>query len=174
MFIAIHADAAPEFSGEATGASVFALSLHGASSEAARWIAEKENYSELGGIDLDNIPDEDNMLRSVLIDLSQTATISDSLILGRSVLHQLAELSPLHHDVVEQAPFMVLKSPDIPSILVETGFITTPYEEQHLQDPIYQQALAQAMLIGIKNYFNHFAPPGTWLASNHDKSESVG
>lgn len=174
MFIAIHADAAPEFSGEATGASVYALSLHGASSEAARWIAEKENYSELGGIDLDNIPDEDNMLRSVLIDLSQTATISDSLILGRSVLHQLAGLSPLHHDVVEQAPFMVLKSPDIPSILVETGFITTPYEEQHLQDPIYQHALAQAMLIGIKNYFNHFAPPGTWLASNHDINESVG
>jgi len=174
MFIAIHADAAPEFSGEATGASVFALSLHGASSEAARWIAEKENYSELGGIDLDNIPDQDNMLRSVLIDLSQTATISDSLILGRSVLHQLAGLSPLHHDVVEQAPFMVLKSPDIPSILVETGFITTPYEEEHLQDPVYQQAIAHAMLNGIKNYFNHYAPPGTWLASNNNKSSMEG
>lgn len=172
MFIAIHADAAPEFSGEATGASVYALSLHGASSEAARWIAEKENYSELGGIDLDNIPDQDNMLRSVLIDLSQTATISDSLILGRSVLHQLAGLSPLHHDVVEQAPFMVLKSPDIPSILVETGFITTPYEEEHLGDPIYQRELAQALLAGVKNYFNHYAPPGTWLASNHNKVEN--
>ncbi len=174
IFIAIHADAAPELSGEATGASVFALSLHGASSEAARWIAEKENYSELGGIDLDNIPDQDSTLRSVLIDLSQTATISDSLILGKDVLHQLGTLSPLHHNVVEQAPFMVLKSPDIPSILVETGFITTPYEEDHLADPIYQQELAHAMLNGIKNYFNYYAPPGTWLASNNYKANSEG
>lgn len=174
IFIAIHADAAPELAGEATGASVFALSLHGASSEAARWIAEKENYSELGGIDLDNIPDQDNTLRSVLIDLSQTATISDSLILGGAVLHQLGELSPLHHNVVEQAPFMVLKSPDIPSILVETGFITTPYEERHLQDPIYQHALAHALLGGVKSYFNHYAPPGTWLASAGNKTEIEG
>jgi N-acetylmuramoyl-L-alanine amidase len=169
MFIAIHADAAPAISGyEATGATVYALSLHGASSEAARWIAEKENYSELGGIDLDTIQDSDNMLRSVLIDLSQTATISDSLILGRSVLHQLSDLSPLHHDVVEQAPFMVLKSPDIPSILVETGYITNPQEETDLRNPLYQEELAHAMLDGIRNYFVHYAPPGSWLASNHD------
>lgn len=174
IFIAIHADAAPAISGdEATGASVYALSLHGASSEAARWVAEKENYSELGGIDLDNIPDQDNMLRSVLIDLSQTATISDSLILGHSVLRQLSILSPLHHDVVEQAPFMVLKSPDIPSILVETGFITNPREENRLSSPVYQEELAQAMLMGIKSYFVHYAPPGTWLANNKRNEDSA-
>lgn len=150
MFVAIHADA---FEGsDADGASVYALSLHGSSSEAALWLSQKENYSELGSIDLGSLDSADAEIRSVLIDLSQTATISASLKLGRDVLQQLGNMTDLHHDCVEQAPFMVLKSPDIPSILVETGFISNPEEEKRLKTREYQEKLANALMSGIKTY----------------------
>lgn len=153
IFIAIHADAYKDaFS---TGASVFALSLRGASSEAARWLAEKENYSELGGV---NLTGKNDVLRSVLIDLSQTASISSSLFLGSDVLMQVAMISPLHKAKVEQAPFVVLKSPDIPSILVETGFISNPAEERALSNPRYQQKMADAIETGVENYFMQHPP----------------
>lgn len=161
IFVAIHADAYKD--AYSTGASVFALSLRGASSEAARWIAEKENYSELGGVDLNGTND---MLRSVLIDLSQTATISASLWLGSDVLQQIASISPLHKSKVEQAPFMVLKSPDIPSILVETGFISNPREERALSNAAYQRKIALAIQSGINQYFRQHPPTGEVMATN--------
>ncbi len=156
VFIAIHADAYDN--PYSHGASVYALSLKGASSEAARWLAAKENYSELGGVDLNGKGD---MLRSVLIDLSQTATISSSLLLGQAILENLGQLGALHHgDKVEQAPFVVLKSPDIPSVLVETGFISNPQEAQHLENKAYEQAVAVAIAAGLNHYFKE-APPVT-------------
>lgn len=156
VFIAIHADAYDN--PYSHGASVYALSLKGASSEAARWLAEKENYSELGGVNLNGKGD---MLRSVLIDLSQTATISSSLVLGQAILSHLGQLGPLHHgDKVEQAPFVVLKSPDIPSVLVETGFISNPDEAEHLEDPVYQQQVATAIAQGLSTYFHELPPTG--------------
>jgi len=151
VFVAIHADAYNE--PDAEGASVFALSLHGASSEAALWLAKKENYSELSGIDLNNIQDLDEQVRSVLIDLSQTATIGASLELGQNVIKQLGKITDLHHGMVEQAPFMVLKSPDIPSILVETGFISNPKEEVRLKTDEYQEKIAEALMAGIEVYY---------------------
>ncbi len=151
IFVAIHADAFNE--PDAEGASVFALSLHGASSEAALWLAKKENYSELGGIDLNGIQDMNPQIRSVLIDLSQTATIGASLQLGQNVIKQLGKITDLHHGVVEQAPFMVLKSPDIPSILVETGFISNPKEEARLKTEAYQEKIAEALMAGIDAYY---------------------
>lgn len=162
MFVAIHADA---FNNDtALGASVFALSERGATSEAARWLAEKENSSELlGGATL---PTQDNILRSVLIDLSQTNTISESLQIGTSVLQQISKVSLLHHARVEQAAFVVLKSPDIPSILVETGFLSTPQQERQLRNPQYQHKIAMAIMLGIKSYFMGNPPPGTLLAAD--------
>lgn len=159
MFVAIHADA--YINSYAGGSSVFTLSAHGASSEAARWLAEKENYSELGGVTLN---DKSHLLRSVLIDLSQTATIASSLQLGKSVLRQLGKVGKLHRGFVEQAPFMVLKNPDIPSLLVETGFLSNPLEEQRLRDPYYQRQIANAIVDGIKDYFWNNPPPGTLIA----------
>ena len=156
LFIAIHADAYNKR--DSIGASVFALSPHGASSEAARWLAERENHSELGDVPLN---DKSLMLRSVLLDLSQTATIIDSLHLGDQVLHNLRNMTKLHNLKVEQAPFMVLKSPDIPSILIETGFITNPEEEIKLSDPHYRETLASAITNGIKSYFWAHPPNGT-------------
>lgn len=157
IFIAIHADAFP--TANAMGASVFALSERGATSEAARWLAEKENKSELlGGASL---PDNDNVLRSVLIDLSQTNTISESLQVGSAVLRQLGNVTSLHHGRVEQAAFVVLKSPDIPSLLIETGFLSTPAQERQLRNPQYQNNLALAIMQGIKSYFVRNPPQGT-------------
>jgi N-acetylmuramoyl-L-alanine amidase len=153
IFIAVHADAYKD--PYSNGASVFALSLRGASSEAARWLAEKENYSELGGVDLNG---KNDMLRSVLIDLSQTATITSSLWLGNDVLGQINHISTLHKGKVEQAPFVVLKSPDIPSILVETGFISNPKEERALSSAAYQQKMALAITQGINQYFSLHPP----------------
>ncbi len=163
MFVAIHADAYKNRS--AHGASVYALSQRGASSEAARWLAEKENYSELGGVDLNSLQDQGQMLRSVLIDLSQTATIAQSVEIGNSVLGQLSRVGKLHHNKVEQARFVVLKSPDIPSILVETGFISNPREERNLDNPKYRIKLAKAIFAGIKNYFMKNPPRGTLFAA---------
>lgn len=150
LFIAIHADA--YFNKHATGASVYALSQHGATSEAARWLAQRDNYSELGTIELGALKDRSLMLRSVMIDLAQTTTIQDSIKLGNKMLDTLDRLSTLHHTHVEQAPFMVLKSPDIPSVLVETGFITNPHEEKRLATATYQSQVAEALLAAIKQY----------------------
>jgi N-acetylmuramoyl-L-alanine amidase len=161
IFVSIHADG---FNNpHSAGASVFALSQSGATSEAARWLAEKENYSELGGVNLGDLDDTNGVIRSVLIDLSQTATINASLDMGRRVLDQLHHFTRLHNQRVEQARFMVLKSPDIPSILVETGFISNPSEEKNLSSASYQVRLSQAIFEGVKEYFWNNPPPGTRL-----------
>jgi N-acetylmuramoyl-L-alanine amidase len=157
MFIAIHADAY-RFA-NSRGASVFALSQRGATSEAARWLAEKENESELGQA----MSDKSAVLRSVLIDLAQTATVGASLEIGNSILQGLERFTCLHSAKVEQAAFVVLKSPDIPSLLVETGFVSDKSEEAKLRDSSYQKKIADALSDGIKNYFIHKPPPGTYL-----------
>jgi N-acetylmuramoyl-L-alanine amidase len=162
MFVAIHADAF--INSRAHGASVFALSQRGATSEAARWLAERENQSELmGGVDL---ADKDRLLRSVLIDLSQTATIGASLKIGSGMITNLRQIVPMHANRVEQAAFVVLKSPDIPSLLVETGFISNPTEEQQLILRSHQQKLANAMARGIVRYFHTHPPRGTWIVQH--------
>jgi len=149
LFVSIHADAF--IKPNARGSSVFALSERGATSAAARWLAKKENAADLiGGINLD-VPDPN--LKKVLLDLSQTATINDSLRLGRAVLSQLSEVNSLHKRHVEQAGFAVLKAPDIPSILVETAFISNPEEEKRLTDDEYQTKLSNAIADGIRQYF---------------------
>lgn len=149
LFVSIHADAFVR--PDARGSSVFALSERGATSAAARWLAKKENEADLiGGV---NIDVKDIYLKQTLLDLSQTATINDSLKLGKAVLGELGGINRLHKGSVEQASFAVLKSPDIPSILVETAFISNPEEEQKLTDDDYQDKMAAAILGGIKRYF---------------------
>jgi N-acetylmuramoyl-L-alanine amidase len=161
MFIAIHADAYNH--SHATGASVYCLSQRGATSEAARWLAEKENESELGGLG-EELADKDAVLRSVLIDLSQTHTIEASLQIGNTLLRNLGKFARLHHPCVEQAAFVVLKSPDIPSLLIETGFLSNPLEEEKLTDSAYQHQTAYAIKEGIKQYFILNPPGGTLLS----------
>jgi N-acetylmuramoyl-L-alanine amidase len=149
LFVSIHADAF--MNAEARGASVFALSEKGATSAAARWMARKENASDLvGGV---NFKANDKMVMSALLDMSTTAQIKDSLKLGSAVLGTLGKVGRLHKARVEQASFAVLKAPDIPSILVETGFISNPEEESKLKDGDYQGDLASALLQGIQRYF---------------------
>ena len=148
LFISLHADSF--HSPKVKGASVYALSLNGASSEAARWMAQKENASDLiGGISLD---DKDDLIASVLLDLSQTATIQDSLELGSDVLSHIGKVSRLNNSKVQQAGFAVLKAPDMPSILIETAFLSNPSEEKKLRNPKYQQKLARAVFSGIKTH----------------------
>ncbi|MDQ2993862.1 MAG: N-acetylmuramoyl-L-alanine amidase [Pseudomonadota bacterium] len=160
MFIAIHADAARHQT--AHGVGVYAVSQRGATSEAARWLANRENESEfVGGLDL---ADKDHVLRSVLIDLSQTHTISASLQIGSVLLRQLSKFAELHHAGVEQAAFVVLKSPDIPSLLVETGFLSNPSEERRLLNSNYQWQIVDAVKSGIKTYFVSNPPRGTQVA----------
>ncbi len=154
LFVSVHADAF--IKPHARGSSVFALSERGATSAAARWLAKKENEADLiGGVNLDI---KDPYLKQTLLDLSQTATINDSLKLGREVLSQIGDINHLHKSDVEQAGFAVLKSPDIPSILVETAFISNPDEEKKLKNAAYQDKLADAMLAGIKRYFANNPP----------------
>jgi N-acetylmuramoyl-L-alanine amidase len=149
LFVSIHADAFVEPT--ARGSSVFALSEKGASSTAARWLANKENSADLiGGV---NIKQHDVQLASVLLDLSTTAQINDSLKLAKAVLSEIGGINRLHKGSVEQAGFAVLKAPDVPSILIETAFISNPEEEAKLTDERYQQQLAEAILKGIKRYF---------------------
>ncbi|MBI4206328.1 MAG: N-acetylmuramoyl-L-alanine amidase [Betaproteobacteria bacterium] len=149
LFVSVHADAF--IKPHARGSSVFALSESGATSVAASWLAKRENEADLiGGVNLDV---QDPYLKQTLLDLSQTATINDSLKLAKSVLAELGEINTLHKPHVEQAGFAVLKSPDIPSILVETAFISNPQEERRLRDPAYQDKMADAILAGIKRYF---------------------
>lgn len=154
LFLSIHADAFLKPS--ARGSSVFALSEGGASSAAARWLAKRENDADLiGGI---NIDVKDKYLKQTLISLSQDAQIRDSLLLGRAVLDELGEINHLHKAHVEQAGFAVLKAPDIPSILVETAFISNPDEEKRLLDEAYQDKMADAIVSGIKRYFERNPP----------------
>lgn len=160
MFVAIHADAYKDH--YAQGASIFALSQRGATSEAARWLAQKENESELGHV----LSNKSNTLRSVLIDLAQTASITTSLAIGDSIVNQLSKVTKLHHDFVEQAAFVVLKEPDTPSLLVETGFISNAQEELKLRNPKYQQKVAHALMLGITNYYIHHPPRKTLLAAH--------
>lgn len=161
LFVSVHADAFVR--PHARGSSVFALSENGASSTAARWLAKRENDADLiGGVNLDL---KDRHLAQTLLDLSQTATIQDSMKLGRAVLDELGEINTLHKPHVEQAGFAVLKAPDIPSILVETAFISNPDEERKLNDERYQQRMAHAILRGIKRYFAKNPPPARPLVA---------
>jgi N-acetylmuramoyl-L-alanine amidase len=154
LFVSIHADAFVERT--ARGSSVFVLSEKGASSSAARWLANDQNKADLiGGV---NLGGHDRELASVLIDLSQTAQINDSMKLGKAVLTEIGGINRLHRGVVEQAGFAVLKAPDIPSILVETAFISNPDEEARLKDDAYQNQLADAITKGIKRYFAYNPP----------------
>ena len=149
LFVSIHADAFVK--PHARGSSVFALSERGATSAAARWLAKRENEADLiGGINLDV---KDRYLKQTLLDLSQTATINDSLKVAKAVLSELSEINSLHKNYVEQAGFAVLKAPDIPSILVETAFISNPQEEARLRSDTYQARMAEALFQGIKRYF---------------------
>ncbi len=160
LFISIHADAF--LHPNAKGSSVYTLSDRGASSEAARWLAESENAADLvGGVSLE---DKDELLASVLLDLSQTATSSASQVIAAEVLSSLNDVGHVHKPQVQQAGFVVLKSPDIPSILVETAFISNPKEESKLRDPRFQQSLAEAIMSGARSYFARHAPPGSVLA----------
>ncbi|MEN9492693.1 MAG: hypothetical protein RJA63_3142, partial [Pseudomonadota bacterium] len=149
LFVSIHADAF--IRPDARGSSVFILSDRGASSTAARWLANKENASDLiGGV---NLGVKDSHLAKTLLDLSQTATLNDSLKVAKAVLGELGTINTLHKNEVEQAGFAVLKAPDIPSMLVETAFISNPEEEKRLTNSAYQEKMAEAMLRGIKRYF---------------------
>ncbi|MTV41846.1 N-acetylmuramoyl-L-alanine amidase [Duganella radicis] len=149
LFVSIHADAFVQPS--ARGSSVFVLSEKGATSSAARWLADKENLADtIGGV---NVKNHDKQLASVLFDLSTTAQINDSMKLGRSVLGEIGGINRLHKGSVEQAGFAVLKAPDIPSILIETAFISNPEEEAKLLDESYQNKLADAIVTGIRRYF---------------------
>ncbi len=154
LFISVHADAFVKPT--ARGSSVFVLSENGASSSAARWLANRENAADLiGGV---NIGVKDPHLARTLLDLSQTATLNDSLKLGKAVLGEIGGINDLHKGHVEQAGFAVLKAPDIPSILVETAFISNPEEEKRLTDNAYQDKMADALLTGMKRYFAQNPP----------------
>ena len=170
LFVSIHADAFHD--ARAHGSSVYALSQNGATSEAARRLARSENDADLvGGVRLD---DKDETLASVLLDLSQTGAIEASLAVGQEVLQRMGRVNDLHKSHVEQAAFVVLKSPDIPSILVETAFISNPSEERRLNSAGHQRRLADSMMAGIRSYFRENAPPGTvWAERDFSPSEHV-
>ena len=149
LFISIHADAF--FSDRPQGASVFALSDRGASSSSARWLANKENAADqVGGL---NVKAKDEQVLKAMLDMSTTAQISDSLKLGGAMLGEIGSIGKLHKPRVEQAGFAVLKAPDIPSVLVETAFISNPDEEVRLRNPVYQAQLSDALMRGILRYF---------------------
>ncbi|MDM7322480.1 MAG: N-acetylmuramoyl-L-alanine amidase [Gammaproteobacteria bacterium] len=160
MFISLHADAFND--PDARGASVFCLSLNGASSEAARWMADKENAADLvGGVSLS---DRDDTLASVLLDLSQTASMQASLDAGQRVLTELGQIGALHRREVQQANFVVLRSPDIPSILVESAFLSNPEEERKLRTAAYQEKVARSIFRGLHSYYASKALEGTYFA----------
>jgi N-acetylmuramoyl-L-alanine amidase len=161
LFVSIHADGFRDR--RVRGSSVYILSRRGASSEMARWLAEKENSADLaGGVSLD---DKDKLLAEVLLDLSQTATNEASVDVADNMFRELRRLGKTHKKSVQQAGFVVLKSPDIPSVLVETAFITNPTEERKLRDKRHQESLARAMFSGIMRYFATHQPPGTHLVA---------
>jgi N-acetylmuramoyl-L-alanine amidase len=165
LFVSIHADAVEDR--RASGSSVYVLSLKGASDEAAKRLAERENASSLvGGVSL---ADKDAVLASVLLDLSQNAALSASLDVGSEVIGQLARIGKVHRRSVQQAGFLVLKSPDVPSILVETAYISNPAEETKLRSSAHQDKLANAILAGVRNYFHTNPPPNTLIALNQKR-----
>jgi N-acetylmuramoyl-L-alanine amidase len=162
LFLSVHADAVTDR--RASGSSVYVLSLKGASDEAAKLLAQRENAADMvGGVSL---ADKDAVLASVLLDLSQNAALSASLDVGDEVINQLARIGPVHRRKVQQAGFLVLKSPDIPSILVETAFISNPREEQNLKSSAHQDKLATAILSGLRDYFHANPPQDSQLALN--------
>ena len=165
LFISIHADA---FSSEdARGSSVWVLSPRGATNTAARWLADRENRADLvGGISLN---DKTDTLAAVLLDLSQGATMGASNTVAQDVLGALRKVGPTHRSYVERANFVVLRSPDVPSILVETAFITNPVEEARLKSPQHREKLAAAILDGVGDYFRASPPPGTLFAVNNER-----
>jgi N-acetylmuramoyl-L-alanine amidase len=161
MFVSIHADAFKN--SDAKGSSVWVLSPRGKTSEAARWLADRENRADLvGGVSLD---DKDDTLAAVLLDLQQGYAMQASESIAGNVLKALGQLGPTHRGYVERANFVVLRSPDVPSILVETAFITNPAEEKRLRDEDHRRRLATAVLGGVRNYFESMPPPGTWFAA---------
>ncbi|NVZ18989.1 N-acetylmuramoyl-L-alanine amidase [Pseudomonas costantinii] len=163
MFISVHADAAPRLT--ASGASVYALSEGGATSATARFMAQRENGADLlGATTLLNLKDKDPMLAGVILDMSMNATIASSLQLGSSVLGSLQNITTLHQKRVEQAGFAVLKSPDVPSILVETGFISNTQDAQRLVTARHQQAVADGLFEGLKKYFQKNPPMNSYMA----------
>jgi N-acetylmuramoyl-L-alanine amidase len=168
FFVSIHADAFN--SPRPSGSSVYALSQRGATSETAQWLADSENQADLiGGVDGSlSLNDKDEVLRGVLLDLTMTATLNDSLAIGGQVLDQLGRVNRLHRSRVEQAGFRVLKSPDIPSLLIETGFISNPEEERRLRDPGHQQKLADSIFAGLREHFRRNPPPASLLAWQRD------
>ena len=162
LFVSIHADSFRD--SRVSGSSVYVLSRRGASSEAARWLAEQENSSDfVGGVSLD---DKDDVLASVLVDLQQTATLSASSEVGGHVLKSLGRIARSHKRRIERAGFLVLKSPDIPSILIETGFLTNPSDAKRLSDKKHQDKVARAILAGIIRYFDSNPPRGTTFAAS--------
>ncbi|WP_047306789.1 N-acetylmuramoyl-L-alanine amidase [Pseudomonas fluorescens] len=163
LFISVHADAAPRLT--ASGASVYALSEGGATSATARLMAQRENGADLlGASTLLNLKDKDPMLAGVIVDMSMNATIAASLQLGRTVLDSLSGVTTLHQKRVEQAGFAVLKSPDVPSILVETGFISNSRDSQRLVTARHQQAIADGLFNGLQRYFEKNPPANSYLA----------
>jgi N-acetylmuramoyl-L-alanine amidase len=172
FFISIHADAFTDPS--AHGASVYALSTTGATSEQARYLADKENRADLiGGASSLSLDGRDEVLAGVLLDLSMNATLRRSLDAGDYVLKNMGTVARLHKKKVEQAGFLVLKSPDIPSLLLETGFISNPNEAQKLSTSGYQNKMAQAIFEGIEQYFLDNPPPGTLLAKNGNRVDRI-
>ncbi|MCS6948743.1 MAG: N-acetylmuramoyl-L-alanine amidase, partial [Steroidobacteraceae bacterium] len=160
MFLSVHADSVPN--GDAAGASVYVLSEKGASDEQARWLAERENAADLkGGVKLD---DKDDLLATVLLDLSQSATIAESMRAAERVLRTIDRTAAVHKSRVQQAGFVVLKSPDIPSMLVETAYISNPRDERALQDAAHRERLARAIFLGVRDYFRDHPPDGSYFA----------
>jgi N-acetylmuramoyl-L-alanine amidase len=172
LFISVHADSFTDSS--AYGASVFALSRKGATSEMARFLAQRENDSDLigrvGGVSLE---DKDPQLAGVLVDLSMTSTVNSSLQVGSNVLNAISAITPLHAKHVEQAGFVVLKSPDVPSILVETGFISNASESKKLASPDYREQMAQAIFKGVRQYFAQHPPANTHAVSANVTNEKA-
>jgi N-acetylmuramoyl-L-alanine amidase len=166
LFVSIHADAFTDPS--VRGSSVYTLSNGGATSEAAKWLAARENRADLiGGV---NLAERNDVLASVLLDMTQNATIEHSSIAASRVLAKLRSLGHVHQTRIQQAGFVVLKSPDIPSMLVETAFISNPDEEKRLRNGSYQNQLADSLLGGILDYFQDYPPPGTRFARESDGS----
>jgi len=161
MFISIHADSVRDRS--IGGSSVYVLSLRGASDEAARWLAERENAADLmGGVSLD---DKNDVLASVLLDVTQKESVSNSVDAAESILGSLRGITSVHRARVQHAGFVVLKSPDIPSVLVETAFISNAADERRLKDPVHQLKIAEAILTGVRGFFHARPPPGTRVAA---------
>ncbi|KQV23120.1 N-acetylmuramoyl-L-alanine amidase [Pseudomonas sp. Root329] len=171
MFISVHADAAPRLT--ASGASVYCLSEGGATSATARFMAQRENGADLlGATSLLNLKDKDPMLAGVILDMSMNATLAASLQLGSTVLGSLAGITTLHQKRVEQAGFAVLKSPDVPSILVETGFISNARDSQRLVTARHQQAVADGLFEGLQRYFQKNPPVNSYIAWQQEQKKS--